>query len=177
MRDLKPQEKNDVLEKLNFFIGDNVGRIIDKDNKIVFHHQRVMLVSENVYAATSMIPRKCIAIAGTVLGKFTKTGRFRLGVAALHILSQYAIHRVWIKSSAEMCYLYGNNSLKSHVFRLSEGIPQNAGVVVYNQNDVPLGFGVTSLSAQAYSTAKGHALVLLRQVDAGMYIRDEEHAL
>ncbi|KAM0672887.1 ribosomal biogenesis protein [Ordospora colligata] len=177
MRDLKPQEKKDVLEKLNFFIGDNVNRIIDEKNKIVLHNQRVMLVSEKVKAATSMIPRKCIAIAGTVLGKFTKTGKFRLRVSSLHILSRYAIHRVWIKSSAEMCYLYGNNSLKSHVFRLSEGIPQNAGVVVYNQNDVPLGFGVTSLSAQAYSAAKGHALVLLRQVDAGLYIRDEVHAL
>jgi 60S ribosome subunit biogenesis protein NIP7 len=38
-----------------------------------------------------------------------------------------------------MGFLYGNNVVKSGLGRMTDGIPQYAGVVVYSMNDIPLG--------------------------------------
>lgn len=176
MRELKQEEEKEVLKKLKFFIGDNVATLLSGEGRLFLHNQRVMMLSEKMRAATSMISKKNLAAVGTVIGKFTKAGKFRLGITALGLLAPLAVHKVWVKSSAEMNYLYGNNSLKSHIFRISEGVPINAGVFVFNQSDVPLGFGITALTPQGYSAAKGHALALLRQSDTGEYVRDEARA-
>ena len=44
-----------------------------------------------------------------------------------------------MKPQSEMSFLYGNNVAKSGLGRMTEGIPQYAGVVVYSMTDVPLG--------------------------------------
>lgn len=59
-----------------------------------------------------------------------------------------------MKPSAEMTFLYGNHITKggscgcrrSHLglARISDGCPQYGGIVVFNMNNVPLGFGVTA---------------------------------
>lgn len=46
---------------------------------------------------------------------------------------------MWVKPQSEMSFLYGNNVAKSGLGRMTEGIPQYAGVVVYSMTDVPLG--------------------------------------
>jgi len=51
----------------------------------------------------------------------------------------YVQYKVWVKPNSEMSFLYGNNVLKSGLGRMTEGIPQYAGVVVYSMSDVPLG--------------------------------------
>lgn len=173
MRALNTDEQNKVFAKIKFFVGDNIKRVLGDGSKLFIHEQRVLLLPERVRAGTSMIARKNLVVAGTVLGRFTKGGNFKLGITCLNLLSQWALYRIWIKNSAEMNYLYGNNSLKSHVFRISENVPINSGVFVFNQSDVPLGFGITTLTPQKYSAAKGHALVLIGQADAGEYVRDE----
>lgn len=173
MRSLKPQEEKEVFAKIRLFVGDNIQRVIPDPSKLFMHNQRILLLAEKLRAGTSMISRKDLVIAGTVLGRFSKGGSFKLGITSLNLLSQWALHKVWIKSSAEMNYLYGNNSLRSHVFRISEGVPINAGVFVFNQFDVPLGFGITALTPQKYASAKGHSLVLIRQADSGEYVRNE----
>ena len=48
-------------------------------------------------------------------------------------------HKVWVKPSSEMTFLYGNNIPKSGVGRMTDDTPQYAGVVIYNMSDVPLG--------------------------------------
>jgi 60S ribosome subunit biogenesis protein NIP7 len=174
MRELKAEEKTKVAKKLEKYIGDNVGRIVNGGRALVLHEQKVLLMPESVRKGTAPIGRDSLVIAGTVLGRFTKSTSFRLTVSSLHVLSPWAVHKVWVKYSAEMNFLYGNNTLKSHVFRLSENIPMNAGVFVFNQNDVPLGFGIAALTPQSYSRAKGYALAVLRQCDAGEYIRAEQ---
>lgn len=174
MRALKPEEEKEVISKVRFFVGDNVQKMFADNNQLFMHNQRVLLVPERVRAGASMISRDALVVAGTVLGRFTKGGHFRLAITSLNALSQWAVHKIWIKSSAEMNFLYGNNSLKSHVFRMSEEVPMNSGVFVFNQFDVPLGFGITALAPQSYVSAKGHALVLIRQADAGEYVRNEQ---
>lgn len=40
-----------------------------------------------------------------------------------------------------MPFLYGGNVVKAHVGRWSEDCPEHSGVIVYSQDDTPLGFG------------------------------------
>jgi 60S ribosome subunit biogenesis protein NIP7 len=75
---------------------------------------------------------------GICLGKFTKTGKFRLHITSLEFLAQYARYKIWIKPNGEMSYLYGNNVLKAHVGKMSDDIPEHSGVVVFAMNDIPM---------------------------------------
>ena len=46
--------------------------------------------------------------------------------------------KVWVKSSAEQQFLYGNHVMKSGLGRITENTQQYQGVIVYSMNDVPL---------------------------------------
>lgn len=61
--------------------------------------------------------------------------------------SSFATTQVWIKPNGEMPYLYGNHVVKAHLGRITEDTPEHQGVVIFNMNDIPLGFGVTAKSA------------------------------
>ena len=45
-----------------------------------------------------------------------------------------------------MPFLYGNHVLKAHIGRMSDDIPEHAGVIIYSMNDIPLGFGASAKS-------------------------------
>lgn len=49
-----------------------------------------------------------------------------------------------MKTGAEMSFLYGNNVNKAGLARITDGIPQYGGVVVFSMSDIPLGFGVAA---------------------------------
>lgn len=63
-----------------------------------------------------------------------------------------------------MSFLYGNNINKAGVGRMTDDTPQYAGVVVYNMNDVPLGFGVAAQSTAYVKELDPTANVILHQV-------------
>lgn len=84
-------------------------------------------------------------------------------------------HKVWIKPSAEMSFLYGNHVLKAGVVRITEDIPQYAGVVVYASNDTPLGFGVAAQGTERVRDMDPTGIVVLHRADVGEYLREEEH--
>lgn len=172
MRELNETENKKVYKKLQLFIGDSNSKLVE-NNRLMFNNNKVCLIPEHLFKGTSQIKRKNLISAGSIIGKFTKTGNFRITITALNALHAYAMHKVWIKASAEMNYLYGNNALKSHIQKLSESIPMNAGVFVYNHNNVLLGFGVLAVSPTSYDKAKGGDIAVLRQGDNGEYIRDE----
>ncbi|UYV61878.1 K02A2.6-like [Cordylochernes scorpioides] len=88
-----------------------------------------------------------------------------------------AEHKVWVKASAETSFLYGENVYKSGLGRLTEGIPQNAGVAVFSLADVPLGFGIMAKSTTDCRRAKPFSAVVFNQADVGLYIRDEDHII
>merc|ERR1711966_450956 len=94
---------------------------------------------------------------GTCLGKFTKSGKFRLHITALDYLAQYCKYKVWLKPSAEMSFLYGNNILKSGLARITEGTPQHAGVAAQ--------------ATEACKELDPTANVVLHQADVGEYLR------
>lgn len=172
MRALTGEEEEKVMSKLRQFIGDATKDLLE-DRQLCYNNQKVLLVSERMRKATSQIPRKQLVSCGEVVGKFTKGNSFRITIAALHVLHRYALHKVWIKASAEMNFLYGNNALKSHVQKVSEDIPINAGVFVYNHVNTPLGFGIIAVNPTSYSRARGGDPVVLLQADNGEYIRKE----
>ena len=102
------------------------------------------------------VARSNLVSLGTCLGKFSKSGKFKLHITSLDYLAQYAKYKVsfvpisfklhcsndhnevWVKPNGEMPFLYGNHVLKAHLGRITEDTPEHQGVVVYSMNDVPL---------------------------------------
>ncbi|KAI5150237.1 60S ribosome subunit biogenesis protein NIP7 [Enteropsectra breve] len=172
MRPLTSEEEEKVVQKLRHFIGDNANEML-KDKTLYYSKQRVMLVSEHIFKAVAQIGKKQLASCGAIVGRFTKTNSFKITITGLYSLEKFALYKAWIKTSAEMNFLYGNNALKNHILRLSEEIPINAGVFVYNQHNIPLGFGISAVSPSSYMKARGGDIVVLNQADNGEYIRKE----
>ncbi|PSK35589.1 60S ribosome subunit biogenesis protein NIP7 [Candidozyma pseudohaemuli] len=177
MRPLTEEETKVVFEKLANYIGRNISFLIDNPtNPHVFRLQkdRVYYVSEAVAKFATSVSRDRLISLGTCLGKFTKTGKFRLHITSLTYLAQHAKYKVWIKPNGEMPFLYGNHVLKAHIGRMSDDIPEHAGVIVFSMHDVPLGFGVSAKSTTEAKSLQPTAIVAFRQGDIGEYLREED---
>lgn len=77
------------------------------------------------------------------------------------------VWQVWLKPSAEMSFLYGNNILKSGLGRITEFTPAHTGVLVLSMSDIPLGFGVSGKSTAECRKADPSAIVVYHQADVG----------
>lgn len=177
MRPLTEEETKTLFLKLSEYIGKNVEKLINRsDERHCFRlmKDRVYYVSESLVKAATSISRDALLHVGTCLGKFTKSGKFRLHVTALEYLAQYALYKVWVKASSEMSFLYGNHVPKSGLARMTENTPQYAGVIVYNLQDIPLGFGVAAQSTDHCQALDPIANVVLHQADIGDYLRGLE---
>eukprot|EP00897_Mesotaenium_endlicherianum_P002467 jgi/Mesen1/2248/ME000153S01471 len=185
MRPLDEEETQQVFEKLHKFIGKNIKNLIERPSLegpdgstggycLRLHKQRVYYVSEALVRKATNIARENLSSLGTCLGKFTKSGKFRLTVTCLDLLGSYAKFKIWLKPSAEMSFLYGNHVLKSGLGRITENTQQNQGVVVFSMSDVPLGFGVAAKSTQDCRKLDPTAIVMFHQADIGEYLRMED---
>jgi len=177
MRPLSEEETKTLFQKLAEYMGRSVERLINRsDERHCFRliKDRVYYISETVMKASASITRTNLLASGTCLGKFTKSGKFRLHITALDYLAQHSKYKVWVKPSAEMSFLYGNNILKSGLGRITEATPQYAGVVVYNMSDIPLGFGVAAQTTDSCKELEPTANVVLHQADIGEFLRGLE---
>eukprot|EP00879_Flechtneria_rotunda_P021604 GHRR01022771.1.p1 GENE.GHRR01022771.1~~GHRR01022771.1.p1 ORF type:complete len:180 (+),score=37.82 GHRR01022771.1:462-1001(+) len=177
MRPLTEEETKMVFEKLYKFIGKDIKSMIERpDGRYCFrlHKNRVYYVSEALMKKATNIARDKLVSLGCPVGKLTHSGKFRLTIGALDVLSRYAKHKVWLKPSAEMQYLYGNHVLKSGLGRITENTPAYTGVVVYSMSDIPLGFGLTAKSTNECRTLDPAGIVVLHQADVGEYLRAED---
>lgn len=177
MRPLTEEETKVVFEKLANYIGRNISFLIDNPtNPHVFRLQkdRVYYVPEAIAKFATSVTRKQLMSLGTCFGKFTKTGKFKLHITALSYMSQYAKYKIWIKQNGEMPFLYGNHVLKAHIGRISEDIPEHAGIIIYSMSDVPLGFGVSAKSTNEAKNLQPTGIVAFRQADIGEYLREED---
>lgn len=130
---------------------------------------------------------------GVCFGKFTQSGKFRLHVTCLDYLSQYSKNKVWVKTGAEMSFLYGNHVTKageidsfndsswvvivsslSGLARITESVEQYAGVVVYSMSDIAIGFGLAAQPTEYCKDLDPTANVVLHQGDIGEYLRQED---
>ena len=177
MRPLTEEETKALFQKLDIYLGRSIEKLINNPSErhcFRLHSDRVFYMSETTMKAAHSVSRDSLLACGTCLGKFSKSGKFRLQITALEYLSQYAKHKVWVKQSSEMSFLYGNNVMKSGMARITESIPQYGGVVVYNLQDIPLGFGVAAQSTEACKGLEPGANVVLHQADIGEYLRVED---
>jgi len=177
MRPLTDDELRVFFEKLQLFLGDEVSQLIDRQDEphsFRLINDRVYYISESQMKIASNIARDNLLAVGTCFGKFTKSGKFKLHITCLDYLAQYAKHKVWVKPSAEMSFLYGNHVSKSGLARITEGVPQYSGVIVFNLADVPLGFGVAAQPTEYCKDLDPTANVVLHQGDIGEYLRIED---
>jgi 60S ribosome subunit biogenesis protein NIP7 len=180
MRPLTEEETKTLFLKLSEYIGKNIENLINRsDERHCFRliKDRCYYVSESLMKAATSINRDNLLHVGTCMGKFTKTGRFRLHITALEYLSQYAKFKVWVKPSAEMSFLYGNHVTKNGLARMTESTPQYAGVIVYSMSDIPLGFGVAAHTTEHCQQLDPLGNVVLHQADIGEYLRGLEEEM
>jgi 60S ribosome subunit biogenesis protein NIP7 len=141
MRPLTEEETKTLFAKLASYIGRNIAHLIDRtDDPHVFrlHKDRVYYVSQHIANLATSLPRQNLLSLGTCLGKFSKSGKFRLHVTALDFMAQHATYKVWVKPNGEMPFLYGNHVLKAHIGRITQDTPEHQGVVVFSMSDIPL---------------------------------------
>jgi 60S ribosome subunit biogenesis protein NIP7 len=177
MRPLTDEETKLVFEKLAKYIGAKLKLMLENDDKTyVFrlHKNRVFYCDENVIKLAQHFEKKKLVSVGTCIGKFTKTGKFRLAITGLEYMSKFAKYKVWLKPSGEQSYLYGNNVLKTNIARITEDAPKGHGIVVYNVNDLPLGFGVSGKSTLEIKDSDPTSTIIYNQSDVGEYLRIED---
>eukprot|EP01130_Rhizamoeba_saxonica_P009901 TRINITY_DN403_c0_g1_i1.p1 TRINITY_DN403_c0_g1~~TRINITY_DN403_c0_g1_i1.p1 ORF type:complete len:181 (+),score=34.82 TRINITY_DN403_c0_g1_i1:271-813(+) len=177
MRPLSEDEFATLFKKLSKYIGDNCRYLLERSDKqycFRYHRDRVYYCSEDLMKKSASIGRKNIVSLGVCFGKFTKTGKFRLHVTALDYLAQYARYKLWVKPSAELSFLYGNNVLKAGLGRITENTPQYQGVVIFSMADTPLGFGVMARSTAECRNLGPEEIVCFHQADLGEYLREED---
>ena len=177
MRPLTTDEMKAFFEKLQLFIGENISKLIDREDephtfRVV--QNRVYYVSDSHLRLASNIGRENLISVGTCFGKFSKNGKFRIHITCLDYMSQYAKNKVWVKSGAEMSFLYGNNITKAGLGRITDGTLQYSGVMVYNMSDIPLGFGVAAQPTEYCRDLEPTSIVILHQADIGEYLRVED---
>lgn len=154
MRPLTEEETKTLFSKLANYTGRSLNQLIaappssssasastsSTPDRYVFrlHASRVYYMPLSIANLASSVARANLLSLGTCLGKFTKTGKFRLHITALDIIAPHARYKVWVKPNGEMPFLYGGHVVKAHVGRWSEDCPEHQGVVVYSMNDTPL---------------------------------------
>ncbi|KAK0511772.1 hypothetical protein JMJ35_006345 [Cladonia borealis] len=184
MRPLTEPETQTLFTKLANYTGPSLKALIapapsgsaKEDSRMVFrmHQSRVYYCSLHIANLATSIARPNLLSVGTCLGKFTKTGKFRLHITALDIIAPHARYKVWVKPNGEMPFLYGGNIVKAHVGRWSEDCPEHQGVVVLKMDDTPLGFGVTARSTAEARRLDPTGITVFRQGDVGEYLREED---
>lgn len=147
MRALTDSETKTLFEKLANYTGRSLNHLIappisdtaDEDRHVFrLHASRVYYVRLSLANLATSIARSDLLSYGTCLGKFTKTGKFRLHITALDVIAPHARYKVWVKPNGEMPFLYGGNVLRAQVGRWSEDCPEHQGVVVLGMDDTPL---------------------------------------
>lgn len=155
MRPLTDTETQTLFTKLANYTGRSLNNLLTDsahsstksgshnataEDRYVFRIQnsRVYYVRESLANLATSVSRDSLLSLGTCLGKFTKTGKFRLHITALDIIAPHARYKIWVKQNGEMPFLYGGHVVKAHVGRWSEECPEHSGVVVLSMNDTPL---------------------------------------
>lgn len=82
-------------------------------------------------------------------------------------------YKVWVKPGAEQAFLYGNHVSKAGLARMTEAIPQYAGVLVLSASNTALGFGRAAQTTDRCKDLEPTAIAVLHQADIGEYLREE----
>ncbi|KAJ5674549.1 uncharacterized protein N7477_004483 [Penicillium maclennaniae] len=172
MRQLTEEETKTLFSKLAHYTGRSLNSLVaptDGGPQMVFRLQgsRVYYMPLSIANLATSIPRDNLLSAGTQIGKFTKTGKFRLNLTCLDVVAPHARYKLWIKANGEMPFLYGGNVVKAHVGRWSETAPSTV-VSLCTVRMIPL------LDSEEAKKLDPTGIVLFRQADVGEYLREED---
>ena len=123
MRALTDVETQTLFTKLANYTGRSLTQLIapaetgNEDDRYVFrlHESRVYYVRLGLANLATSVARENLLCLGTCIGKFTKTGKFRMHITALDVIAPHARYKLWVKANGEMPFLYGGNVVKAHV--------------------------------------------------------------
>ncbi|KAJ8766743.1 hypothetical protein K2173_007810 [Erythroxylum novogranatense] len=185
MRPLDESETTAVFDKIFKFTGNNLKNIIENPSHegpdpnpggycFRLHRNKVYYVSDSLLKRATNVGRDKLVSLGTCIGKFTHGGNFHLTIQSLNLLAANAKHKVWLKPTSEMSFLYGNHVLKGGLGRITDSIKANDGVVVFSMSDVPLGFGTAAKSTQDCRKMDPNGIVVYHQADIGEFLRMED---
>ena len=116
MRELTESEMKTLFDKLANYTGRSLTNLISPPSsdsapseRFVFrlHESRVYYLKLALANLAVSVARENLLSLGTCLGKFTKTGKFRLHITALDIIAPHARYKIWIKPNGEMPFLVG----------------------------------------------------------------------
>lgn len=152
MRPLTEQETKTLFEKLANYTGRSLAKLIapassepskpqtseNERNVFRLHGTRVYYLPLSLANLATSVARANLLSVGTCIGKFSKTGKFRMHITALDIIAPHARYKIWVKKNGEMPFLYGGNIVKAHVGKWSEDCPAHQGIVVLSMDDKPL---------------------------------------
>ncbi|SBS88365.1 hypothetical protein PMALA_022370 [Plasmodium malariae] len=156
-----------VFKKLSKFLGNNLLSMLSYNNE-------EYVLRADIAKQAKSINKNSLMSLGTCLGKFTKANNFFLKITSLSLLSEFCIHKIWLKESGEKSFLFGNNVIKSHLLKISDNIKKGDGVMVLSMNDNPIGFGVSMRNTQDIKILNVMDIILIHQGDIGEYLRSEE---
>jgi 60S ribosome subunit biogenesis protein NIP7 len=97
MRPLTEDETRMVFEKLHKFIGKNIKALVERTDDphcLRLQKNKVFYVREDLMRRATNIARDKLIALGTCIGKFTHSGKFRLTIGSLDVLSQYSKYKV-----------------------------------------------------------------------------------
>ena len=116
MRELTESEMKTLFDKVANYTGRSLTNLIAPPSpdsapseRFVFrlHESRVYYLKLALANLAVSVARENLLSLGTCLGKFTKTGKFRLHITALDIIAPHARYKIWIKPNGEMPFLVG----------------------------------------------------------------------
>ncbi|PYI05146.1 60S ribosome subunit biogenesis protein NIP7 [Aspergillus sclerotiicarbonarius CBS 121057] len=183
MRALTEPEFRTVLEKLAIYTHSSLKEIVGAlenstsgPDRYVFRlsNNRVYHVPLSIANLATSIPRAQLLSCGICLGRFTKTNKFRLHITALPVIAPHAQHKLYLRSNGIIPFLYGGKVVAAHVGRWSQDCLEHSGVVVFDADDKPLGFGIAAKGGAASRRAAPTDIVCFRQADCGEYLREED---
>lgn len=97
MRPLTEDETRMVFEKLHKFIGKNIKSLVERTDDphcLRLQKNKVFYVREDLMRRATNIARDKLIALGTCIGKFTHSGKFRLTIGSLDVLSQFSKYKV-----------------------------------------------------------------------------------
>ncbi|XWS14067.1 hypothetical protein CRYUN_Cryun36dG0091700 [Craigia yunnanensis] len=165
-------------KKLFEFTGNNLKNIVENPSHegpgknpgrycFRLHKNKVYYVSDSLVKRATNVARLKLASIGTCIGRFTHGGSFHLTIECLNLLAANAKHKVWLKPTSEMSFLYANHILKGGLGRITESIAPGDGVVIFSISVLSLGFGIAAKSTQDCRKLDPNAIVVLHQADIG----------
>ncbi|KAJ5918635.1 hypothetical protein N7466_010627 [Penicillium verhagenii] len=113
MRSLTEEETKTLFTKIANYTGSSLSQLVaptsavdgvdGEGGRMVFRIQkdRVFYMPLKLANLAVSIPRASLLSVGTMIGKFTKTGKFRLALTSLDVIAPHARYRLWIKPNGE----------------------------------------------------------------------------